>query len=365
MNNLFKNKSNNITKMEEIINKYNITDIDDILLKYDILEFGKPTLIKYGKSSNQYRNMYYKVKNKENNDIYYIMNIKQKNKNLYTKFSCEDLDKVLIKNISYYINGGGYISTMINKKSYYLHQLIMNIHDTIEYNDIETTIDHINRDKLDNRRENLRLASQSLQNINRNKPERRCDAINLPIGICQKDIPKYVTYRLDIYDPNKNKSEIYNDYINAYKNKDNKCLEIRKKIIDENILKYREYFYIKNHPNQKKIFESSKCNNISLLDKINECKLYLQLLDNEITIETYNKNKNNKLDLPKYICLSTDKRTNKLVFIFDMKNNDKRYNYKKTLQSQNIQTELDIFIDKINEKYLELKIEKYKINQEK
>lgn len=358
MNNLFANKGNNIIKMEEIINKYNITDINDILLKYDILEFGKPTLIKNSKSSNQYHNMYYKVKNKENNDIHYIMNVIQKNNILYTKFSCEDLDKVLNFNSkkSWIIN-----NNYIYKKDKYLHQLIMNIHDTIEYNEIETTIDHINRDKLDNRRENLRLASQSLQNINRDKPERRCDAIDLPIGISQKDIPKYVTYRLDIYDPNKHQSEIYNEYINAYKNKDIKYLEIRKKIINDNILKYREFFYIKNHPNQEKIFESSKCNDISLLDKINECKLYLQLLDNEITLETYNKNKMNKLDLPKYISLSTDKKTNKLVFIFDMKNNNKRYNYKKTLQSENIQTELDIFIDKINEKYLELKIDKYKI----
>lgn len=347
--------------MEEIIKKYNIADIDNILLKYEILEFGKPILIKYGKSSSEYRNMYYKVKNRITNDIHYIMNIKQENNDLYTKFSCEDLDKVLTRNKVYYINGDGYISIMINKKSYYLHQLIMNIHDIIEYNEIETTIDHINRDKLDNRRENLRLASMSLQNTNRDKSDRRCDAIDLPIGINQKDIPKYVTYRLDVYDPNKHQNETYNEYINAYKNKDKKCLEIRKKILDENILKYREFFYIEHHPNQEKLFESSKSNKISLIDKINECKLYLQLLNNEITTETYNKSKIDKLDLPKYISISTDNRTNKLVFIFDMKNNDKRYNYKKTLQSQNIQTELNIFIDKINKKYSELKMDKYKI----
>ena len=48
-------------------------------------------------------------------------------------------------------NGGGYI---------YLHRLISNA----KKGDI---VDHINRDKTDNRRENLRVVSKSLNNYNR------------------------------------------------------------------------------------------------------------------------------------------------------------------------------------------------------
>ena len=55
------------------------------------------------------------------------------------------------------------------------------------------TIDHISRNPLDNRKENLRILSQSNQNINRNKYKR---AVELPEGctISVDDIPKHIWY---------------------------------------------------------------------------------------------------------------------------------------------------------------------------
>lgn len=59
------------------------------------------------------------------------------------------------------------------------------------------SIDHINRDPLDNRLQNLRWATQSEQNQNTDKRKRQCTARELPTGIQQSDIPKWVNYNVE------------------------------------------------------------------------------------------------------------------------------------------------------------------------
>ena len=74
----------------------------------------------------------------------------------------------------------------------YLHNFVMGIMSSLGKGATET-IDHINRIPTDNRKENLRLATQSQQNYNQKKKKR---TIELPkdCGIDPNDIPRRVSY---------------------------------------------------------------------------------------------------------------------------------------------------------------------------
>jgi hypothetical protein len=194
---------------------------------------------------------------------------------------------------------------------------------------LEKTVDHINRDKLDNRQQNLRLVNMSVQNANRSKPERRVDACELPDGIEQNDLPKYVVYR--------------KEFLNKEENK------------------FREYFYICNHPKLEKRWESTKSNDISLKEKLKLTKLKLQEVEGEITEQKYQQEtgQNKQIDMPSYIRLTNTR--NKMHLVFDKKDHESRLGYTMILKSTDIQKELDNFIELINKKYPELTMSKYQI----
>ncbi len=65
------------------------------------------------------------------------------------------------------INDSGYRVTRVNGKNYRVHRIIWEMHHGEIPCGLE--IDHINRDRLDNRIENLRLATRHEQNLNMSK----------------------------------------------------------------------------------------------------------------------------------------------------------------------------------------------------
>jgi len=294
----------------------------------EIITYGKSIKIIEGKYAGQFRNMYWEIRSKKN---YIVMHIKE---NIYTKISKDDIIKILnINNIRpiWYIMENGYIATTLKledgQKIYYLHQLILDQHNK-DNTDYKNTVDHINQDKLDNRRENLRIVNMSEQNKNKGKQTRRIDAkTELPNGI--KILPKYILYRKEIYDKENNNQ--------------------------------REFFIV-THPNLEKSWETTKSNKISIHDKLKYAKAKIELIENKITAEEFKEiiGIQDKIDLPVGIRLEIFRE--KYHFILDWRNDDKRYNVKMILHSTNIQKELDKFIDTIiNKKYPELKMEKYKI----
>ena len=292
---------------------------------YKILKIGEPVIIELGACAKEERNMYWKVED-ENNITYYLMHIKDE---IFTKVSKRDIQKVLNfnnKRPTWRLFQNGYVCCTLNINSkqhtYYLHQYIMDVHDE-DLTSLEKTVDHINRDKLDNRKQNLRFANMAEQNSNRDKTARRCDAkIDVPHGI---DLPKYMQYRKEVYCKEKNLS--------------------------------REFFIIV-HPSLDKVWETTKSNNVAIGDKFRQAKLFLQLTENQITQSQYNKEMgmNDIVDLPKYIVINS--RNDSLCFSFDY-NDGSRYTLKIVIQSQDLQLELDNFIDSINAKYPTLKVPNY------
>lgn len=65
-----------------------------------------------------------------------------------------------VKEHRWTLNGNGYVRTFIGTTPMYLHRFICDY-------DGNLTVDHINRDKLDNRRSNLRVVSQTVNNLNK------------------------------------------------------------------------------------------------------------------------------------------------------------------------------------------------------
>ena len=92
----------------------------------------------------------------------------------------------------YAASGGSYVGCQItihgSRKILYLHNFIMN-RLTFDGKGQKESVDHINRDGLDNRKSNLRIISQSMQNVNKiGKPRTAV----LPEGC--PELPRHVWY---------------------------------------------------------------------------------------------------------------------------------------------------------------------------
>jgi hypothetical protein len=125
---------------------------------------------------------------------YTIMKIRFNDGFIKTIIDKEEFIKV--KDYSWHYVANGYVSHGLQidgkKKELYLHNMVMG---RIGFpgEGSKESIDHISRNGLDNRKENLRLVTQSAQNINQKQKERR---VELPdgLGITIDELPKHVWY---------------------------------------------------------------------------------------------------------------------------------------------------------------------------
>ncbi len=166
------------------------------------------------------------------------------------------------KQISWFIGKNGYAGcrTIINEKDTVLtlHQYLMNHYGNGKG---QSSIDHINRNKLDNRLSNLRITTQSIQNENRDKVSRHKTAKSLPDEIKDIILPKFVVYY---------KEKVGSDT-------------------------YREFFTVEGHPIQKlkengteneqttqlsaRRWATTKSNRVDIKDKLEQAKSYIAELD--------------------------------------------------------------------------------------
>jgi hypothetical protein len=179
------------------------------------------------------------------------------------------------------------------------------------------------------------------------KRERKHNAVKLPENIEQCDLPIYVNYYKECYDQK------------------NKC--------------FREYFKIEKHPHNinNKLYVSSKSNKINILEKLEEIKKMLLIIEEEYEVHNKNnetqqvikdtqeevieskekvnilQNKKNSIVLPKYISIRKhETHATKYYLIYDKKSGTKRNTLKALCSHSTLfNANLELFIKKIEEKF--------------
>jgi len=179
--------------------------------------------------------------------------------------SLDELRIVHGKQISWYLMKTGYAGCHAErdgiKTCLTMHQVIMN---HVGHGKGGPSIDHINRNKLDNRRVNLRITSQSVQNENRDKVSRHRTAKELPAGI-QEALPKFVVY--------------YKERVTDHSTREYFTVE------GHSLQKQKEKHIVNSQTSQlaSRRWATTKSNKVSIIDKLEQAKEYLTFLDELIS----------------------------------------------------------------------------------
>lgn len=298
----------------------------ELLKKYELIDFIDFHINNKGRCSKQIKNPMWKVK--KNNKTFYVMyceknklvELCEKSINIIKKFQEKNNNNL---RLTFHSTGNGYISSTdtYQKKRLYIHQIIMNCYGNGRGTKT-ISVDHIDRNPLNNQYENLRIATRKEQENNSKgimtgtKRARNKNAKKLPDGLTQEMLPKYVVYYHECYDKKNNK--------------------------------YREFLKIEStHPKLDKPWTTTKSNKKTIFEKLTDVKQKLYELENDI------KNENQKL-LPQYHSLKIYKGIPYLIY--DRKTTEKRYNLRMKLkENYNIKEELEKFTEKLHNKYPELK----------
>jgi hypothetical protein len=130
-----------------------------------------------------------------NNEEYVVATIQFKENDLNFVFDKEDYIKVSER--AWHFASNTYISSTFicgdgKRRELYLHNLLLGV-DLFPGKGATQIVDHISRNGCDNRKKNLRIISQSAQNINQKKKKR---SVELPLDCTIKpdDIPTHIWY---------------------------------------------------------------------------------------------------------------------------------------------------------------------------
>jgi hypothetical protein len=245
----------------------------------------------------------YQILSDSDNKEYVRMSVSQNGTELYTLFDRDQVDKVCKHKASWYVNQDGYVmgrpGPIKPKNPVYLHHHVMDFVGSGRGFQ-KVSVDHINRNRLDNRKQNLRFATCEEQQKNSKgqlegtKRERKFNARPLPEGI--GELPKYVIYYRERYGAfcktcDACKTCIICETITNVKN----CEICR--VSRKDCRKERDFFRIEKHPAQNMdppLYKDEWATSKSMLeytiqDKLANAKLKLQEMDKAI-LEHKNKN---------------------------------------------------------------------------
>jgi hypothetical protein len=289
----------------------------NILEQYNVIEYINGHYLTMGQDANVMKNPIWKIK--ENEKEYLLMYCEKES---VCKLCNESYKKILDyelnfnngKKITWYKHQNGYI---LCSNNLYIHQIITGCHGNGKGTK-NISVDHIDQDPLNNAWDNLRIATRKEQEQNSKgiksgtKRERKTSAKDLPVGITQDMLKKYVVY--------------YQEWL------------------DTEHTKQREFFKVEKHPKLDKPWITTKSNKISIQEKLAQANKIVDDLEKDVYPET------NYPGLPKYVSLITMREKPHLVF--EKRVDGKRLNFKMVLPEEyDLDEQISLFKVKIREKY--------------
>jgi hypothetical protein len=166
-----------------------------ILEKYNIIKEFDGKISTSGRYSGQEKNKYWFIEDKKTKEKYYLMDCSN---NRLTKIDEESINKVVNEDVKWTVCNNYVVAEFEKNKKKALHAFLMN-HSGHGLEKGVLSVDHINRDKLDNRLSNLRLTNQSEQNVNKVYVKNINSKYNTnrPKGMENINLPRYVEYRTE------------------------------------------------------------------------------------------------------------------------------------------------------------------------
>ncbi len=244
--------NNNIDFIKKIERKNKIKmklKDNEVKKKYKLLKIYRGHIRNIGKDAKVEKNRMWKVYDEEQNKNIYLMYcepdilIQLCKKSIY---KIKEFEQNNTGKITWYFHPNGYIQGSNNM---YIHQVITGCYGNGK-GTMDVSVDHIDRNKLNNCFDNLKIATREEQETNTKssdgeRRERKHNAKPLPEGITNDMMKKYVVYYKECYNKEKNL--------------------------------YREFFKIEKHPKLEKPWIGSKSNKVLILDKLKEAN---NIIDN-------------------------------------------------------------------------------------